>query len=153
MSDDNDFAGQLETVFARPSWERRFALDLQDVSPATMATALRLHVQCSHVQWAWQEGAAVFHGFRVRPDSVAVAAVMVGFPHALREASPWFAGVTLEAAAEALSGWLAREAVYPKRPWFDGGEGRGFQAWHVPYLEPGLYGYMVVEPKWFEVHK
>ena len=115
--------------------------------------ALRLHVQCTHTSWAWREGELVFHGFRVRPDSVAVAAVLARFPHPLRDATPWFSRLTLEAAADALAEWLAHEAVYPKQPWFDGGEARGFQAWHVPYLEPGPYGYVVVEPKWFVVHK
>ncbi len=149
-SDDRDT--RLPTPFAGPSWEPRFALDLP-TSPLALTTALRLHVGCQPAAWAWREGAAVFHGYRIRPDRAVVAAVFYSFPGAPRDAAPLFARLPLDAAAAALADWLEREAVYPARPWFDGGEARGFQAWHVPYGDPGPYGYLVVEPKWFEVHK
>lgn len=149
-SDDRDT--RLPTPFASPSWEPRFALDFP-TSPPALAMALRLHVGCRSGEWDWREGEAVFYGFRLQPDRAVVAVVFHGPPRAPDETAPLFAGVTLEVAAAALADWLTSEAVYPARPWFDGDEERGFQAWHVPYGDPGPYGFLVVEPKWFEVHK
>lgn len=44
---------------------------------------------------------------------------------------------------------------YPEQPWFDGGEARGFQMYHVPWLQEPResYGCTLILPKWFEVHK
>ncbi len=44
--------------------------------------------------------------------------------------------------------------VYIER-FLDGGEKRGFQMHHVPWgQEPAkFYGCVLVEPKWFEIHK
>ncbi len=153
MPHDPPEASALPTPFAHPSWEPRFALDGPAPSLPLLTTALRLHVACHHHAWSWHDDAAVFTGFRVRPDRVAVAAQLVGFPRPLREATPWFTDATLDAAAGELAAWLTSAAVYPPTPWFDGGEGRGFQAWHVAFRQPGPYGYLVVEPKWFEIHK
>ncbi|MBK7191419.1 MAG: hypothetical protein IPH80_02985 [Myxococcales bacterium] len=153
MTHEPQEASALPTPFAQPSWEPRFALDGPTPSLPLLTTALRLHVDCSHHAWAWRDGAPVFHGFCVRPDRVAIAARLGGFPGPLRDAEPWFADATLDAAATHLAGWLTTTAAYPPTPWFDGGEGRGFQAWHVAYGQPGPYGYLVVEPKWFEIHK
>lgn len=68
---------------------------------------------------------------------------------------PLFTGLDLTRAVEAIARWLADEAEYPEPPWFDGGEARGFSAYHVPYRGQALgpYGFMVVAPKWFEIHK
>jgi hypothetical protein len=62
---------------------------------------------------------------------------------------------SVKEAAQCLSQWLRNVAEYPPQPWFDGGEARGFQMFDVPYKAhpQQFYGALIVEPKWFEVHK
>lgn len=50
--------------------------------------------------------------------------------------------------------WL-KTAAYPKEPWFDGGEARGYCVYWAYFRseEGGDYRSLVVLPKWFEIHK
>lgn len=56
-----------------------------------------------------------------------------------------------------IAAWLRTDAKYPERPWFDGGEARGFSVFWGHYgceeIEDHGYGALVVLPKWFEIHK
>ncbi len=142
--------------FSTDSFEPRFAIESFDFD--ALALALRLHVQSNMVTgWSHQPGASVFMGYPMGRARLAVAAQLHGFPskpHKLRAVEPVFEFLTLDAAAEAVTRWLNETAEYPKQPWFDGGEARGFRVYHVPYGQPfDPYGHMVVEPKWFEIHK
>jgi hypothetical protein len=144
----------LPTPFALPSWEPRFAID-GFVESEMIEAALRLHVQSGFGGVRWPlAGAKLFHGHRLTPNRIVVAAKIYGFPRELHD-ERMFEQLEIGEATQAVVDWLSHEAVYPPKPWFDGGEGRGFQAFHVPYLqaELGPYGYLVVEPKWLEIHK
>jgi hypothetical protein len=146
----------IPTPFAAPSWEPRFALDAFEDLETLLPIALRLHVRSSHVRRAYKEGAAVFRGYKLGPNRIAVAAQLRGFPSEPRVdgVQTLFEDVTLEAASEGILHWLDNDATPPPQPWFDGSEELGLQLYHMAYgQKPGPYGYMVAESKWFEVHK
>ncbi|MEZ4380691.1 MAG: hypothetical protein R3A79_05060 [Nannocystaceae bacterium] len=130
-------------------------MDAFDDLETLVPLALRLHVRSSHRAWAYREGAAVFRGYQLGDNRIAVAAQLRGFPSEPRDAvHTLFKDVTLETASEGILHWLDNVAAPPPKPWFDGGESLGLQLYHVAYGQQcGPYGYMVAESKWFEVHK
>jgi hypothetical protein len=158
-TDDYYRKHQVPTPFAFSSWEPRFAFDGGRVAVDSLELALHLHVKCNLDSLGGVDDEnVVFRGYRLTPTRIAVAAPSIDFPSRLREGELMFENVNRSAAARAISEWLRNQAEYPERPWFDGSEAQGFQAFHVPYVPGGNeslgpYGYMVVEPKWFEVHK
>lgn len=146
---------RLPTPFAEPSWEPRFAVD-GFVNDTLLMCALELHACCLRTPWLCRDEAAVFAGYRVDAQRLAVAAIDRHFPRPLTDdpAAILFERAPPKRAIEAIFAWLRDEAEYPPRPWFDGSEARGLQAFHVPYGQRnGPYGYLVIEPKWFEIHK
>lgn len=155
--DKRDSAGPF-SPFAARSYEPRFAIDCQGRGVEVIAIALRLHTLSNNVTgWSYEDGAAVFSGYHHGDQRLAVAAMLHDFPgeYSMRDWTPVFRALDLGAAADAILRWLEEEAAYPTRPWFDGGEAQGFRVFHVPCgpQELGPYGYVVFEPKWFEVHK
>ncbi len=157
MGDDDPRASKPTSPpapFSSPSYEPRFAIE--HGGHEALSHALQLHALCNRARY--REDAPVFFGSTLSPARVAVAARARGsFPGELRVYGyePLFAELTRAEALEAILRWLRDVAEYPERPWFDGGEGRGFRAYHVAWGQESLgpYGYMVVEPKWFEIHK
>ena len=149
-------ASEPSSPFATPSFEPRFAID--GSTPEMLEHALRLHVLCNNATGAaYVEGKGVFRGFHSGGRRLAVAASLHGFPGDPRGPAwePAFRDLDRGQALDAIRSWLREAAGYPETPWFDGGEARGFRLYHVPYgeLDLGPYGFMVVEPKWIEVHK
>lgn len=145
----------IPTPFAAPSWEPRFALDAFDDLETLVPIALRLHVRSSHLARAYKEGAAVFRGYQLGDNTIAVAAKLSSFPSKPQEImATLFEDVTLEAASEGIVHWLDNIAEPPPKPWFDGSEELGLQLYHVAYGQKlGPYGYMIAQSKWFEIHK
>lgn len=144
---------QAWSPFAVSSSEPRFALDGKKPDPGLLALALSMHL------YARDRGHLVgaqptFRGHLLDSARLAVAVIDPSFAPALPAGVLLFDAAPAQAAAEAVARWLVDRAAYPAQPWFDGGESRGFQAWHVPFGDAsGPYGCLVVEPKWFEVHK
>ena len=151
MTPNNPEEDRLPTPFARPSWEPRFALDGQKVNAKLIQLGLVLHLAIQ-----WREGNRNgFMAFTESPTRLVVASPDCGgFPRPL-ESIRLFEGQKLELAAGLICKWLESDAQYPKQPWFDGGALRGFQMFHVAFNEEprDCYGFVVIEPKWFEVHK
>ncbi|MEL6177881.1 MAG: hypothetical protein AAFS10_02960 [Myxococcota bacterium] len=143
------------TPFATYSWEERFAIDGFDHEEALLTIALKLHLHC-HGRRRVTEDALVFSGYREGGRRLAISAPLYGSPWPLTQ-EPWemmFEEQTLSATVQHAVRWLGEEADYPDRPWFDGGEAMGFQVYDVPWgQEIGPCGFMVLEPKWFEIHK
>ena len=139
--------------FSTPSYEPRFAIEHRRLD--ALSHALRLHAPCNNETYG--DDAPVFVGYTLSPARVAVAARVRGFPSELRMHGyePLFKGLTQAGAVEAIFVWLRDVAEFPERPCFEGGEGRGFRAYHVAWGQESLgpYGYLVVEPTWFEIHK
>jgi hypothetical protein len=150
MSESPEPTTSRQSPFSEPSFEPRFALDHDSPDPAVLAIGLELQ-QRSQRPWG---GGPVFTAYRIGTDRLAVSANAYGFPHPLHQPVA-FEGLTRDQAALWIARWLEEEAEYSEAPWFDGGEGRGFRMYHVPWKqEPRqFYGYLLVEPKWFEIHK
>jgi hypothetical protein len=145
---------QPSSPFAAPSWEPRFALDGLTAEPGLLVMALGLYVSTARRRYVSLDTDETYRGDELGPSRLAVAVISRFFPYPLRDGDLLFEDASLPAAAQAMAHWLQGQATYPPQPWFDGGEERGFQAWHVPYGDhSGPMGYLIVEPKWFEVHK
>ena len=144
----------IPTPFSAPSWEPRFAIDGYRDLDGLVDLAISLHIRSSSSGWAYVEGEPVLSGYVVSEQRLALAAMLHGFPRPLRDAHARFENVDRNTAVEQVVAWLRSDAVYPDKPWFDGGEARGAQLFHVAWRQDiGPYGFLVVEPKWFEVHK
>lgn len=143
---------QLLTPFAVPSWEPRLAIDHSSIEAGALAAAFEFYLKVRLWRITGEErfiihdcgptrrllyfkGSSFASGFKPWPVEVAAASI--------------------DEASERIATWLAREAEYPPQPWFDGSESRGFQFYDVPYQAPPrfCYGGLIVEPKWFEIHK
>ncbi len=138
------------TPFASPSWEPRFALDGR--IDHLIAKGLELYLHCD--DGLFRNETSTLRAFVAGPTRLVVSAgsgggLFAGDPGGYFDANP------LPEAARLIAHWLTHEAVYPERPWFDGGEAKGFQMYHVPWnQEPArFYGCLLVEPKWIEIHK
>jgi len=145
----------LKTPFAQASWEPRFAID----APSCELKLLQLGLQCCLATdlFCHSYSDQLFIGFAISPVRFAVASPRYDVPRPLSD-KPAFKEASLEDAALFIKGWLENDAVYPTRPWFDGGELRGFQMFHIPYSDGyedfnPAFGYSIVEPKWLELHK
>jgi hypothetical protein len=124
---------QTWTPFAAPSWEPRFALDWPRADTGLLALALCLHANCVLGRHVPLDTNQTFRGYVLGPARLAVAAIAYSYP--LTAGDVLFDGASVQSAAETVTRWLEDQAVYPPQPWFDGGEERGFQSWHVAYLD------------------
>jgi hypothetical protein len=141
----------LTTPFAVPSWEPRFAVDGQSCDPDLVAGVLELSVLLR----AGEGDRTAYDVYEVGESRLALARTGQSGFFALRGWAQLHGGLSTAAAAKVVCQWLKERAVYPPKPWFDGGEARGFQMFDVPWRahpEPH-YGMIIVEPKWFERHK
>lgn len=144
----------IATPFSAPSWEPRFAIDGWEDLASLLDLAISLHIHAHSTGWAYKEGEPVFQGFIASPSRLAFAAQLRNFPRPPRQTALLFEAVGRDEVIEKVLGWLEDDAQYPPTPWFDGGEALGLQMFHVPWQpRNGPCGYVVVEPKWFEVHK
>lgn len=137
------------TPFSEPSYEPRFAFEYPRNSAKALHHALTLHCLCSP-----PPAKVSFSAYHNGNDWLAILAETRSF--ALPPAKKvFFSEQSQDAAAEQIARWLEDDAEYPDPPWFDGGEARGFQIYHVPWRqEPqAFYGCTLILPKWFEVHK
>jgi len=138
--------------FAQPSHEPRFALEFPSVSPAAIALGLEAIGLMTPAALA----PPLFRGYADEEgqDWLAVALGNSYHPYPLKEPAD-FEDFSSEQTTEHIVRWLTETAAYPEQPWFDGGEGRGFQMWQVAWeQEPRrFYGYTLIRPKWFEIHK
>ena len=146
---------RIPTPFAQHSWEPRFAFDgrSRDIDLIQTGLSCALVMDPFHAHKTDRR----FIAYSVSSTRLAIKASNYHSQHPLSETTQ-FADASIEDAARAISTWLESKTVYPDRPWFDGGESRGFQMFHVPYCSQysaykGYFGYTLVEPKWFEVHK
>jgi hypothetical protein len=133
--------------FREASTEPRFAFDFSFCTVEAISLSLDLLRYC---RYAGPESR--FHA--VGGESGWLAVSTTASPSRLTLGVPYFSDLPQEEAARRVLDWL-EETEYPPQPWFEGGESRGFAISHVPWeAEPAvLYGYTVVQPKWFEVHK
>lgn len=134
------------------SWEPRFAIEHYD--PAALRNAVELWWLCDL-------------GMRFVPDDPVTHVargpnwLLVGHP---RDRDP-FPRDFWERLAQPvdqpdlpkwIDAWL-ETATYPDKPWFDGGEAKGFSVYWGHYdcteVHHVAYGALVVLPKWFEIHK
>lgn len=142
----------LLTPFAVPSWEPRFALDSMSPDSTTISEGLGLFLRLRQWRVTGEERFVV----HATSASRLVLFQKGGFAGArASQGRLVLAEASVADAATAASRWLIDEAEYPPEPWFDGSESRGFQMFDVPYkAHPReFYGAVIVEPKWFEVHK
>lgn len=155
MDERHEFHLQLPTPFAQPSWEPRFAID----GPGLGLSLIRFGLQISAMLdlFPSNNSGDLFDCYEVSPTRLAVIAPKYGIPHPLSY-SKLADQVVLDGAASAIKEWLDKIATYPTEPWFDGGGSKGFQMFYVPWAVgyesyAGFSGYVLIEPKWFEVHK
>ncbi|MCB9637324.1 MAG: hypothetical protein H6728_10700 [Myxococcales bacterium] len=146
---------KIPTPFSKHSWEPRFAVDAKKDQEEILEMCLRLHLKCSSSGWAYKEGEPVFFACALSPSKLAVSALFFDkewFPPS--GAMVVFEAMTFQEALTQILAWL-KQAPVPETPWFDGGEKVGFQAYHVAWDQHqlGPANYMIVEPKWFEIHK
>jgi hypothetical protein len=141
----------LTTPFAVPSWEPRFAVDGKSCDAGLVEGLLEVSVLLHGLQ----ADRAAYDIYEVGESRLALARTgQEGF-FAFRGWAQPHGGLRMAAAAKAVCQWLKERAVYPPKPWFDGGEAAGFQIFDVPWRahpEPH-YGMILVEPKWFEIHQ
>lgn len=154
MSNNDD--SRVPSVFASLSWEPRFAVD--GTTDALIQEALQLHAALRHKELAPER--VWFDGVVASPSRIIVRArradhSLADPPWELRNATWRFVGLALGPAVADVARWLDSEALFPPSPWFDGGEARGFQAWQVAHGMAGVgpVNTLVLEPKWFEIHK
>lgn len=145
----------IPTPFAQHSWEPRFAFD----GRTTELDLIQLGLSCCLAMdpFRAQKTDRRFIAFAVSTTRLAVAAPDFDRPDSLND-TPRFADTPIGDAARSIQAWLENEAEYPQRPWFDGGESRGFQMFHVPWCREykaykEFFGYALIEPKWYEIHK
>lgn len=142
---------QFLTPFAVPSWERRFAIDWNTTDVSALVTGLHLALTMRSVPL--NSTSLNIYRLHQRRSELGVAGTTNRFQ--ILGIKPEATQLSVQEAAENLHAWLHLEALYPPKPWFEGGEARGFQMFDVPFrAHPReLYGTLVVEPKWFEIHK
>jgi hypothetical protein len=133
--------------FREPSAEPRFAFDFSYCGADALSLGLDL---LRYSKYAGSD--CRFHAVGGKSGWLAVSTG--ASPSRLALGEPCFSDLSQEEAARRVLEWLD-ETEYPPQPWFEGGESRGFAMFHVPWeAEPAaLYGYSLVLPKWFEVHK
>lgn len=157
MKSQNDETEKLRTPFAEHSWEPRFAIDAW----LNQGEAIELGLRCCLTAYPFYccnfPSDPRYFGFLIFPTRFAVAPVGTREP-SLYQVPSCFENFSLEEAVNFIVNWLSNDAEYPEMPWFDGGERKGFQMYHVPYMgkdeELNLFrGFTLIEPKWFEVHK
>ena len=130
-----------QSPFASPSWEPRFAVDHS--SEAAMRNVVDL----------WALSTNLYSLDAITHATAEPARLVLAHPRHAR-GEPLAKPIALPALAAYIMAWLAT-ATYPARPNFDGSERRGFSAF-VNYYGSGLdgsYDGLIVEPKWFEIHK
>jgi hypothetical protein len=135
--------------FSTLSAEPRFAFEFSYCTLDAISLGLTL---CQYCQYAGKSAK-----FSAVDGKAGWLAVRVTNGHGLPRLAPtpeFFTDLTNKAAARRILSWL-KKSPYPPQPWFEGGESRGFRMFHVPWdQEPvSFYGYTVIQPKWFEVHK
>lgn len=143
---------QLPTPFAVPSWEPRLAIDHPSIEAGALAASLEFYLKVRLWRISGEER------FIIHDCGPTRRLLYFKGSHFAAGFKPWpveSAGASIDEASERIASWLAGEAEYPPRPWFEGSESRGFQLYEVPYQAPPrvCYGGLVVEPKWFEIHK
>lgn len=140
----------LLTPFAVPSWEPRFAMDCMARDAALLLRGLEIFLLVQDLESSHKT-------FSVHAASKS-RVVLFKTDNSFSRSPSWQlvqASATPVEAAQFLSQWLCDGAEYPPQPWFDGGEAQGFQMFGVPYKghPREFYNGLIVEPKWFEVHK
>ena len=143
---------QLKSPFAVPSWEPRFAIDHLSVDAGALAAALEFYLKVRFWRVTGDERFDIYDCAPTRRLLFLASSQFAG------RTKPWpvdLAGATIGEASGRIATWLAEAAEYPPPPWFEGSENRGFQLFDVPYQAPprSCYGCLIVEPKWFEIHK
>ncbi|MEQ1839189.1 MAG: hypothetical protein ABL994_02160 [Verrucomicrobiales bacterium] len=143
---------QLLSPFAVPSWEPRFAIDHLSVEAGVLAAALEFYLKVRLWRITGEERFVIYDCGPSR------RLLFFEGSHFAGRTKPWeieLAGASVSAASERIATWLTQEAEYPPSPWFEGSENRGFQLFDVPFQAPprSCYGGLIVEPKWFEIHK
>jgi hypothetical protein len=137
------------TPFALPSWEPRFAIDSRQCGPRGISMGIELFLL--NTIDPIQGGFDIHEVDKTR----AVLCMHEGSFAEFFSRKAEHHVTSVKEAAQCLSQWLRNVAEYPPQPLFDGGEARGFQMFDVPYKAhpQQFYGALIVEPKWFEVHK
>lgn len=138
--------------FASASWEPRFVVEHYE--PAAMADAMGLWLLCAG-EHRLDHAPRIRHVFR--GDAVLYVAHPSSDPgHWPLEWATLPEPLGLAALRRYALDWL-KEARYPDMPSFDGGEAAGFCVFWAHYrceeVPSGVYGPLVVLPKWFEIHK
>lgn len=139
------------TPFAAPSHEPRFAMEVPFTDVETIDHALRCaEIAAAHAPKTWL-GLTDDQGQWLAVCGTGSFAAR--FPNLSTVVA--FEGLDRREAALAIRKWLEEMANYGEPPWFDGGESRGIRIFHVGYgREPKrFYGWTVIQPHWFEVHK
>jgi hypothetical protein len=143
---------QLLSPFAVPSWEPRFAIDHLSIDIGALAAALEFYLKVRLWRVTGEER------FIIHDCGPTRRLLYFEGSHFAARLKPWpveLSGAGIDVASESIATWLAQEAEYPPQPWFEGSENRGFQLYDVPFQAPPrvCYGGLIVEPKWFEIHK
>lgn len=139
------------TPFASDSDEPRFALEVPIIADVVIAQALDWSSFSSNPRSrkynAFTDGAGQWLAV------CTVGSFVTRFPPI--QDVPVFTGLDRVEAAAAIAKWLENEADYGEPPSFDGGEDQGMRIFSVPFGQPpsDFYGWTVIQPKWFEVHK
>lgn len=139
----------LLTPFAQPSWEPRFAMDCRWLNIESIARCLEVFTGQSY----YRESQPTFDIFETNNSRLALC--LSGARLAVMQGRELARNADVKLASELTYQWLANDAEYPPQPWFDGGEDHGFQVFDVPYNAHPMefYGFLIIEPKWFECHK
>lgn len=139
------------TPFAAPSHEPRFALEVPFVDADTIVHALRW------ASFTSPPASRRYHGFADDRRQWLAVCPAGSFAAGFQTLSDQrlFSDLNPKETARAIRDWLLKKADYGEAPWFDGGEGQGMRIYHVAYgQEPRrFYGWTVVQPHWFEIHK
>ena len=137
------------TPFAQPSWEPRFAMDCRLLQSETIARCLEIFIG----QSCYGEIQPTFGIFETNKSRLALCLSNARF--AVMQGRELARNADVKLASDLVYQWLANEAEYPPQPWFDGGEDQGIRVFDVPYnAHPKeFYGFLIIEPKWFECHK
>jgi hypothetical protein len=139
------------TPFAAPSCEPRFALELPFTDAESIGDGLRCaELAAGHTPRAWI-------GYT---DDLGkwLAVCSAGSPVAnfpTLSTLLCFEDLDRREAAIAIRRWLVEKADYTEEPDFEGSAMRGMRMFHVAYGQDPqrFYGWTVIQPHWFEVHK
>ena len=139
------------TPFAAASHEPRFAWEVPSTAAAIISHALHGQGLAEGYQLTAYTGYTDGQGQWLAVCSSGSFAARIPTISTIQ----LFSGLDIHATARAVEEWLDQKADYGEPPWFEGSEAQGMRIFQVAYgQEPSrFYGWTVIQPHWFEIHK